>query len=161
MTGGEGLTKRCVFLDRDGVINRKAADGDYVRSPQDFELLPHISDWIRLFNKLDLLVIVVTNQRGIALGLMTEQDLESVHARMIDELALRGARVDDIFYCPHETDSCECRKPKPGLIYAARDKWQIDLEHSLLLGDSDSDAQLASACGVPFLRVSCGKLEKQ
>jgi D-glycero-D-manno-heptose 1,7-bisphosphate phosphatase len=151
-----------VFLDRDGVINEKAAgDDDYIRSPDAFRLLPHIADWIRLFNKLEFLVIVVTNQRGIALGRMSEQDLSAVHRKMIAELSARGARVDDVFYCPHALDSCDCRKPKPGLVYAARDKWNIDLERSLLLGDSECDKILAAACGVPFLRVDgCGKLEK-
>jgi D-glycero-D-manno-heptose 1,7-bisphosphate phosphatase len=77
---------------------------------------------------------------------------------MVEELASKGARIDDIFFCPHEENSCLCRKPKPGLVYAARDKWDIDLSHSLMLGDSDSDAQLAAACGVRFLRVLNGQL---
>ncbi len=147
-----------MFLDRDGVINETAAPGSYIRSCDDFRLLPNIADWIRLFNTLEFLVIVVTNQRGVSLGLMSEEDLAAVHKKMVDELAARGARIDDIFYCPHGLDSCDCRKPKPGLVYAARDKWNIDLAHSLLLGDSDSDERLAAACGLPFLRVVDGRL---
>jgi len=149
---------RCVFLDRDGVINEKPAPHEYIQSVDEFRLLPNIADWIRLFNALGYVVIVVTNQRGVARGLMTEAALASIHSRMLEELAAKCARIDDIFYCPHEEDSCECRKPKPGLVYAARDKWNIDLAHSLLLGDSDSDEQLAANCGVRFLRVLDGRL---
>lgn len=152
------MSIRCVFLDRDGVINEKPGPHEYIHSVGEFRLLPNIADWIRLFNALGYMVIVVTNQRGVARGLMTEAALASIHGRMLEELAAKGARIDDIFYCPHEENSCECRKPKPGLVYAARDKWNIDLAHSLLLGDSDSDEQLAAACGIRFLRVLDGKL---
>jgi histidinol-phosphate phosphatase family protein len=152
------LSARCVFLDRDGVINSKPAPAKYVRSCDEFRLLPNIVDWIRLFNTLGYLVIVITNQRGVALGLMTEADLLGIHEKMLKDLADRGARIDDIFYCPHALDACDCRKPRPGLIYAARDKWRIDLAHSLLIGDSESDELLASACGVPFLRVAEGHI---
>ena len=152
------MSARCIFFDRDGVINEKPAPGDYLRSPEQFRLHPNVADWIRLFNALEFLVIVITNQRGIARGLMTEDDLSSIHAKMLGELRERGARVDDIFYCPHALDSCACRKPKPGLVYAARDKWKIDLAHSLLLGDSDADEQLAANCSMPFLRVVDGRL---
>lgn len=146
------MTNRAVFLDRDGVINEKAVPGDYIRSVQQFRLMPNIADWIRLFNALGLLVIVVTNQRGVARGLMTEEALSAIHKRMVDDLAIKHARIDDIFCCTHDEDSCECRKPKPGLVYSARDKWCIDLAQSLLLGDSESDRQLAVACGLSFSR---------
>lgn len=152
------MNARCVFLDRDGVINQKPASGEYIRSPGEFRLLPNAADWIRLFNELEFLVIVITNQRGIARGLMSEADLSLIHKKMLDELNARGAHVDDIFYCPHELNSCDCRKPRPGMLYAARDKWNIDIERSLLLGDSDSDAELAAACGLRFLRVVDGRI---
>jgi histidinol phosphatase-like enzyme len=77
---------------------------------------------------------------------------------MVCELGAQGARIDDIYYCPHQLDSCECRKPKPALVYAARDKWRIDLSNSLLLGDSDSDERLAAAAGLRFLRVADGHI---
>jgi D-glycero-D-manno-heptose 1,7-bisphosphate phosphatase len=152
------LSVRCVFLDRDGVINQNAAPGEYIRSVSEFRLLPNIVDWIRLFNTLGFLVIVITNQRGIALGVITEEDLAAIHQTMLSELAAQGARIDDVFYCPHGFGSCDCRKPKPGMIFAARDKWQIDLAQSLMLGDSDIDEQLAAACGVRFMRVMDGRL---
>jgi D-glycero-D-manno-heptose 1,7-bisphosphate phosphatase len=152
------VSRRCVFVDRDGVINEKPLKGEYIRTPAEFRLLPNIADWIRIFNTLDLLVVVVTNQRGVALGVMTEDDLAAVHAKMIRELSALGARLDDIFYCPHALDSCDCRKPKPGLVYAVRDKWNVDLSRSLLLGDSDIDQELAINCGMSFLRVEAGRL---
>ncbi|HEY1755188.1 MAG TPA: HAD family hydrolase [Bryobacteraceae bacterium] len=152
------MSRRCVFVDRDGVINEKPLKGEYIRTPAEFRLLPNIADWIRIFNTLDLLVVVVTNQRGVALGVMTEDDLAAVHAKMIRELSALGARLDDIFYCPHALDSCDCRKPKPGLVYAVRDKWNVDLSRSLLLGDSDIDQELAINCGMSFLRVEAGRL---
>ncbi|MBI2479730.1 MAG: HAD-IIIA family hydrolase [Planctomycetia bacterium] len=91
--------RRSVFLDRDGVINVKPADGEYVRSWDEFHFIPETIDWIRLFNALDLLVIVITNQRGVARGLMQQCELDSIHAKMVEDLAQRGAHVDDVFYC--------------------------------------------------------------
>ena len=152
------MKRRCVFLDRDGVINVNAPEGEYIQNWSQFRFLPNIADWIRLFNALDLLVIVVTNQRGIALGRMSVEDLERIHARMADELQSRRARIDDIFYCPHGFDECDCRKPRPGLVYEARDKWNIELAQSLLIGDSDLDAELAARCGLRFMRVRDGNL---
>ena len=153
------MSRRCLFLDRDGVINAKI-EGDYVRHWSQFEFLPAIADWIRIFNALDFLVIVVTNQRGIALGKMTEADVETIHELMKHELSSRGARIDDIYTCPHGEECCDCRKPKPGMIYKARQKWDIDLSGSLLIGDSDSDADLAAACGLRFLRALNGHLQR-
>jgi D-glycero-D-manno-heptose 1,7-bisphosphate phosphatase len=147
-----------VFLDRDGVINQPALPGEYIRTWEEFKFLPSIADWIRLFNALDLLVIVITNQRGVALGLMSEHALEDIHSRMVAELAHLGARVDDVFYCAHAKNECNCRKPQPGLIFQAQEKWDIDLQHSLFLGDSPSDQQAAFQGGVPFVSVVDGRI---
>ena len=152
------MSRRCVFLDRDGVINEKPRDGEYVRNWSEFRLLDTIADWIRLFNALGFLVIVVTNQRGVARGVMSAADLEDIHCRMIQELARHGARIDDVFCCSHEENTCNCRKPRPGLVLQAQDKWDIDLPQSLLIGDSERDAALAAGCGIPFLRAETGRL---
>jgi D-glycero-D-manno-heptose 1,7-bisphosphate phosphatase len=151
------MSVSCVFLDRDGVINVKQGD-DYVRDWSQFQFLPNVIDWIRLFNELGHLVIVVTNQRGIARGFMTAGDLEVIHRNMCAELAKAGARIDYIFVCPHERDSCDCRKPQPKMVLDAQRKCDIDLTRSLLIGDSDSDAQLARNCGLKFLRAENGRL---
>jgi len=150
--------RRCVFLDRDGVINRKPPEGEYIRTWMEFHFLPGITDWIRLFNALGLLVLVVTNQRGVARGLVRSEDLEEIHRNMTEELSRHGARIDEVFCCPHEEGSCECRKPKPGLVLAAQQKWNIDLVGSVLLGDSDSDSRMAEACGLTFVRVHEGRV---
>jgi D-glycero-D-manno-heptose 1,7-bisphosphate phosphatase len=152
------VSRPCLFLDRDGVINVKPPDGGYVRTWAEFELIPAAVDWIRLFNALDFLVIVVTNQRGVARGLVRPEDLTDIHTRMAAELARRGARIDDIFVCPHEEATCDCRKPRPGLIRQARQRWDIDMPGSLLVGDSETDRQLAVACGLRFLMARDGHI---
>lgn len=152
------MKRRCVFLDRDGVINVKPAPGEYLRHWEEFQLLPAIVDWIRLFNALDLLVIVVTNQRGVARGIMTEEDVAGIHRHMLDCLAEAGARIDDVFCCPHEYGSCNCRKPLPGLVLQAQAKWNIDLTASILIGDSESDRELAQSCGMPFILAGDGHI---
>ena len=152
--------KRCVFLDRDGVINRSAAPGEYIRCWHEFELFPGIVDWILLFNSLGFLVIVITNQRGVARGLMQVGDVEDIHRRMIEQLAERGAYINDVFFCPHEEGLCECRKPKPGMILEAQRKWNIDLTASLMIGDSECDHELATNCGMAFVRVREGYVDE-
>jgi D-glycero-D-manno-heptose 1,7-bisphosphate phosphatase len=143
----------CVFLDRDGVINRAARKSEYITAWDQFELLPNIADWIRLFNTLGYLVIVVTNQRAVSLGQMSEETLNAIHQDMVEQLGQKGARIDDVYYCPHAEQACQCRKPEPGMVEAACQKWPIDLNRSLMIGDSDNDAQLAARCGLAFLRA--------
>jgi D-glycero-D-manno-heptose 1,7-bisphosphate phosphatase len=150
--------RRCVFLDRDGVINEKPPAGEYISKWEDIQLIPSVADWIRLFNSLDYLVIVVTNQRGVSLGRMTEEELEAIHQRLLIELEAAGAHVDDLFYCPHEDESCGCRKPQPGLIRLACKKWDIDLAHSVMIGDSSRDRGLAEMCGIRFVSVDHGRV---
>jgi D-glycero-D-manno-heptose 1,7-bisphosphate phosphatase len=151
-------SRRCLFLDRDGVINAAPPKGEYIRRWEEFRLLPEAVSWIRLFKAAGYLAIVVTNQRGIALGLYSSADLETMHERMRAELAAQGAVLDDIFYCPHEEGACDCRKPLPGLVLAAQQKWDIDLAASLLIGDSERDRLLAEHCRIPFARVLDGRV---
>jgi D-glycero-D-manno-heptose 1,7-bisphosphate phosphatase len=148
--------RRCVFLDRDGVINRRARVGEYIRTWEEFELVTPVVDWIRLFNALDFLVIVVTNQRGVALKQIAPEDLELIHRNMRQLLVDSGARIDDVFCCPHEKDACECRKPKPGMVFEAARKWNINLSQSLMIGDSPSDREMAERSGLGFVAVDHG-----
>ncbi len=152
------MARRCVFFDRDGVINEKPAAHEYVRNWSEFRFLPNIVDWIRSFKALGYLAIVVSNQRGVARGAMTAEDVEDIHRHMTAELARQGAALDDIYYCPHEEGSCNCRKPLPGMVIEAQKKWDIDLTDSLLIGDSDSDEQLAANCGLRFIKVENGRM---
>jgi histidinol-phosphate phosphatase family protein len=151
--------RRCVFFDRDGVINWKAAPGEYIRSWEECRLIPAAVDWIRLFNALDLLVIVVTNQRGVARGIMSLDDVDRIHREMRAELARRGAHIDDVYCCVHEKNACDCRKPRPGLVREAARKWDIDIPHSILIGDSENDRELARICGMRFVEVDEGKIQ--
>jgi D-glycero-D-manno-heptose 1,7-bisphosphate phosphatase len=150
--------RRCLFLDRDGVINAKPPDGDYIRHWDQFRLVPEVIAWIRLFKAAGFLTIVLTNQRGIARRLFSDSDLRGMHERMCAELAAQGAIIDDIFYCPHDEGVCDCRKPQPGLVRQAQQKWDIDLSASLFIGDSDRDRLLAERCRIPFALVSNGRV---
>ena len=150
--------RRCLFLDRDGVINAAPPEGEYIRRWEEFRLLPEAVSWIRLFKAAGFLTIVLTNQRGIALGLMSHADLIELHERMRAELAAQGAILDDIFYCPHEEGACNCRKPRPGLVLEAQQKWNIDLSASLLIGDSQRDQLLAKGSRIPFALVRDGRV---
>lgn len=150
--------RRCLFLDRDGVINAAPPEGEYIRHWGEFRLLPEVVSWIRLFKAAGYLTIVITNQRGIALGIMSHADLIALHERMRAELASQGAILDDIFYCPHEEGACDCRKPRPGLVLEAQKKWNIDLSASLLIGDSQRDRVLAERCRIPFALVRDGRV---
>jgi D-sedoheptulose 7-phosphate isomerase len=143
-----------VFLDRDGTINRKAPAGGYVTSVAEFELLPGTAEAIRLLNELGVRVVVVTNQRGIALGRMSEQDLEEIHARMHAELHAAGARIDGVYVCPHEHGTCACRKPEVGLFRrAARDFPGLRLEQCAVVGDSAADMEAGARLGLTCVLV--------
>ena len=142
------MTGRAVFLDRDGVINEKAPEGDYVKSWREFRFLPHTQEAIRRLKDHHFTVIVVTNQRGIALGRMTEEDLTDIHRRMQAELELAGANVNALYYCPHDLGACRCRKPDVGMFLAARRDFPgIDLNQSFLVSDSIKDLRAATRLG--------------
>ena len=146
--------KPAVFLDRDGTINNNA-NHYYVTRPEDFTFNPGVIDGIRRLNAAGYLVIVVTNQGGIAKGQCTAADVERTHAYMLAELARHGARVDAVYYCPHHHSvaPCSCRKPAPGMLLRAISEWDIDPARSVMLGDSDTDIQAATAAGVRGILV--------
>ncbi len=146
---------RAVFLDRDGVINRNPPEGSYVTSWEDFHILPGVVEGIALLNRAGFSVIVVTNQRCIAKGLMSVAELETMHERMTDLLARAGATVDATFYCPHEMEtSCECRKPAPGMLLNAARLRGIELPASWMVGDSDVDVEAGRNAGCKTARLS-------
>ena len=115
---------------------------------EDFHILPGVAQGIALLNHAGFSVIVVTNQRCIAKGLMTEADLQKMHERMTDVLARAGAIIDATFYCPHEIEPrCNCRKPAPGMLLSAERLRGIDLRTSWMIGDSDNDVQAGLNAG--------------
>ena len=140
------------------MINERPPAGSYIGSWEEIRFIPAIVDWIRLFNLLGYLVVVVTNQRGISRGLISREAVETLHRKMTEYLAARGARIDDVLYCPHEEDTCNCRKPKPGLLLEAQARWGIDFSRSILIGDSDRDRALAKTVGLRFALVDRGRI---
>ena len=139
---------KAVFLDRDGVINRKVPDGTYVKCWEEFVFLPGVNDALRLIKRAGYRVIVVTNQRGIARRVMTEDALHRIHTYMLTELAQAGVQIDALYYCPHEAGQCRCRKPQTGLFWhAKRDFPDIDFGSSFLMGDSLSDMEAGAQLG--------------
>ncbi len=133
--------KKAVFLDRDGVINKKPPEHDYVKSVREFFLLPKSLEAIKHLKEKGYLVVVITNQRGIAKGLMTKEAVDEVHKIITD--------AEAFYVCPHDyVANCSCRKPKPGLILKAVNDLNINLGNSLMIGDSDDDRKAALSAGI-------------
>jgi len=144
-----------VILDRDGVLNRKPPQAQYVRNWSEWEWCPGSLEALALLRQAGYRTIVASNQPGIGRGLMSEADLAAVHDRMQQDVAQAGGRIDAIYYCPHGwEDGCECRKPKPGLLFHAQRDFHLDLTRTLFIGDDERDAAAAAAAECPFQRVT-------
>ena len=138
-----------IFLDRDGVVNQKAPEGDYVKSWQEFVFLPSALQALSLFAAFHVRVVILTNQRGIALGRSSLSDLAFIHDNMTAVSEAAGGRIDAIYFCPHDVGVCNCRKPAPGLLWEAfADFPNLTPSQIPLLGDSRSDLEAARAAGV-------------
>ncbi|MGH7847517.1 MAG: HAD-IIIA family hydrolase [Candidatus Binatia bacterium] len=147
--------RKTVILDRDGVLNRKPPRARYVRSWNDFEWLPGAQTALRLLHESGYRVIVVSNQAGIARGAMTEADLTDIHQRMKCEAAVAGGEIGAVYYCAHDWDGgCDCRKPRPGMLFQAQRDLHLDLSRTLFIGDDDRDGEAADRAGCMFLQVS-------
>jgi D-glycero-D-manno-heptose 1,7-bisphosphate phosphatase len=137
-----------VLLDRDGVLNKKPPRAEYVRTWAGFDWLPGAQEALKLFYDAGYRVILVSNQAGIARGAMTEADLAAIHERMKEEAVQAGGRIDAIYHCPHGwDDNCDCRKPKPGMLFQAQRDHHLDLTRTLFIGDDERDAEAADAAG--------------
>ncbi|HEX5432520.1 MAG TPA: HAD family hydrolase [Bryobacteraceae bacterium] len=144
-----GRAVRTVFLDRDGVINEKAPEGEYIRRAEDLKLLPGAAAAIARLNRAGVRVVVVTNQRGVALGYFSQEDVLKIEATLEKMLADDGARLDGFYFCPHDEGACNCRKPLPGLFDQARaDFSEIDPASSVMIGDSLSDIEFGQNLGM-------------
>lgn len=132
-----------LFLDRDGVINKRLM-GDYVKRVEDFIFLPGAKEAIKQFSSVFGKIFVVTNQQGIGKGLMTHEDLRKVHEQMLEELKALDARIDAVYYCPAlASENAACRKPNTGMAeQAKKDFPEIDFNKSLMVGDSPSDIEM-------------------
>jgi D,D-heptose 1,7-bisphosphate phosphatase len=160
-----GRPRRCVFLDRDGVINKKI---DQLHKLEDLELLENSASGIRKLNESGYLTIVITNQPAVARGLCTIEQVEEIHKKMETLLGQKHAKLDGIYYCPHHPDKgypeenpeykivCNCRKPKTGMIEQARKEYNIDLKNSFLIGDSYIDILCGKNAGMKTIGVRTG-----
>ncbi|EHL63737.1 D-glycero-alpha-D-manno-heptose-1,7-bisphosphate 7-phosphatase [Cloacibacillus evryensis] len=146
---------KIVFLDRDGVINKQAPVHDYIKTSFEFQMLPRAADAVKLLKQAGFLVVVVTNQRGIAQGIMSESDLDAIHRKMRKILADSGTMIDGIYVCPHEAGTCNCRKPEIGLfIMAENDLGKVDKLSSWMVGDGESDIEAGRRYGVSTILIT-------
>ena len=137
---------KTIFLDRDGVVNKEVR---YLYRLSDFKFIDGIFDSCLYFQKLGYEIIIVTNQSGIARGYYNENDYQKLTEWMLGQFNNNGINILDTFYCPHGPESlCECRKPKPGMLIEAKDKYNISMKDSWMIGDSESDIKAANAAGI-------------
>ncbi|WP_457745724.1 D-glycero-beta-D-manno-heptose 1,7-bisphosphate 7-phosphatase [Sulfurimonas sp.] len=156
--------QKALFLDRDGVIN---VEKDYLYKIEDFEFIDGIVDLCKYYQDLDYLIIIVTNQSGIARGYYTEEDFTRLSEWMIKAFAKNQVLITHIYYCPHHpsiSGECDCRKPQPGMLIQAQKDFNIDLKNSLLVGDKERDIEAAIKAGIEttylfdeYNRVSASK----
>jgi D-glycero-D-manno-heptose 1,7-bisphosphate phosphatase len=143
-----------VFLDRDGILNQKMPEGKYVMRWDEFHILPGVPAAVRRLNGAGLRVIVVTNQRGIARGLYTIDQVEDIHAAFQKGLAAEGAHIDAFLVCPHDDRQCNCRKPLPGLFEQAVARFpSITPATSIMIGDSLSDIEFGHRLGMTTIYI--------
>jgi len=148
------MTSGAVFLDRDGVIN---VDSGYVGDWDSFVFLPGVIEAMRALCDAGYALVIVTNQSGIGRGFYTEEDFQVLTERMCNELSRHGVSIAGVYFCPHLPEAalpqyrktCDCRKPKPGLIHRALEELDIDLTRSAMVGDKNSDMQAALTAGIP------------
>ncbi|OCC15033.1 D-glycero-D-manno-heptose 1,7-bisphosphate phosphatase [Dissulfuribacter thermophilus] len=156
------MGKNAVFLDRDGTI---IEDVNYLSDLRDITWIKGAKESIKALNEAGYQVVIVTNQSGIARGLLDESLLQRVHQAINDDLRHLGAHIDAFYYCPHHPDIgspqykkiCSCRKPEPGLIYQASQDMDIDLERSFLIGDNLRDIEAGLRAGLTPILVLTGK----
>jgi D-glycero-D-manno-heptose 1,7-bisphosphate phosphatase len=155
------MGRRAIFLDRDGTVSEEVG---YVNHIDRFRLLARTTQAIRRINESDYLAVLVTNQAGVARGYFKEKLVRRVHARLEEMLSEQGAHLDGIYYCPHHPTAgeppyrrdCDCRKPRPGMVEAARNDLGIDVSRSFMVGDKHSDIIFAHSLGMKGVLVKTG-----
>lgn len=169
---GDGLVKAgwsdelmkkyaAVFLDRDGTINEEVG---YMDSLEKLKIIPEAFEAIRLINQNGMKAVVITNQSGVARGLFSEEFVQTVHAIIQEQLKTRKAFIDAFYHCPHHPtegqgvylQTCNCRKPAPGLLFKAADEMEIDLGRSYMIGDMPKDIEAAKRAGAKGILVRTG-----
>lgn len=159
IVGNKKLESPCIFFDRDGIVNALPDPERYVTSVQRFFLLPAFVESLRIVTDLGYPAVVVTNQRGIALGSMSVEDVDEIHARLGSLLAGEGLALLDIFVCPHDDDSHPWRKPNPGMLLEAARRHNLNLAQSWMIGDSPGDILAGRGAGCRTVLVSRSKAD--
>jgi D-glycero-D-manno-heptose 1,7-bisphosphate phosphatase len=155
------MSRRAIFMDRDGTVCEEMG---YVNHLSRSRLLPRSLEAIRLANEHGYLVIIATNQSGVARGLFTDAMVQEVHRQLCERAAAGGARIDALYYCPHHPREgtppwradCDCRKPRPGMLRRAAAEHEIDLSRSWMVGDGFPDIEAGAAAGVRVVQVLTG-----
>ena len=137
---------KTIFLDRDGVINKEV---NYLYKIDSFEFIDGVFDACLYFQKIGYKIIIISNQSGISRGYYTEKDYHTLNQWMLNKFKDKGITILDTFYCPHGPKSnCECRKPKPGMFIEAKIKHNIEMKHSWMIGDKETDIKAANLAGI-------------
>lgn len=147
--------QKYIFLDRDGTINKRPPEAEYVCNPESFVWLDGAMEAIKELNDAGYFIIMISNQAGIAKNLMTMDDFEAVQARVKNDLHQIGAHIDAVYFCPHgQEDNCDCRKPKPGMLYRAQRDFGINLADCVMIGDDERDIEAAHSAGMRGILVT-------
>ena len=140
--------KKIVLLDRDGVINEKAAKGEYVNCWEEFRWIERTRDSLRQLSKMGFRFIVISNQAGIARRMTSLEEVKRLHRKMVETLAAEGIEILQVYVCPHHwEDNCDCRKPKPGMLFQASKDHLFRLDHTVFVGDDPRDLEAAEQAG--------------
>lgn len=147
--------EKYIFLDRDGTLNVRPPKACYIEKPEDFVWLPGARQAVKELKDAGYKIILISNQPGIARGRLTEETLNRIHEKMQAELRQVGAGIDRIYYCPHDWDEgCECRKPKPGMLYQAQRDLSLDLTKCWMLGDDERDMHAGGDAGCRCMYIT-------
>jgi D-glycero-D-manno-heptose 1,7-bisphosphate phosphatase len=140
------MKRKCVFFDRDGIVNISPGPG-YVERWQDFHLIPEFVVSAKIAAAKGYAVAIATNQRGVARGIIEQETLDEIHAKLRRALSAAGVSLLGIFCCTHERDTCDCRKPLPGLLLQAAEAHHLDLAASWMVGDKETDVETGRNAG--------------
>jgi D-glycero-D-manno-heptose 1,7-bisphosphate phosphatase len=154
------MKNKCVFFDRDGIVNVSPGEGKYVLSWNEFKLQKPFVESLEVVHKKGYKAAIVTNQRCVAKGLITIRELETIHQNLIKTLKTHyQLSLLDIAYCPHNDGECSCRKPLPGMLLSVAQKYDINLKSSWMIGDSEIDVQAGMAAGTNTILITTKKLD--
>lgn len=147
--------ERCVFFDRDGIVNVSPGAGRYVTRREDFHLMPEFVEALRVARRHGYQAVIITNQRAVARGLVSMEEVDAIHRSLRDELSRKyRLHILDVACCPHDIGQCECRKPAPGMLKAMAARHGLDLAASWMVGDAETDVEAGRRAGCRTIRVN-------